>query len=107
MLLMDTRSAKREKGLFELARHFATFIHDLDSGRWPGLSESDRQRLRGQTASRGAELLRQAAERGFDDRALLESGESAPLRNQSGPGPVEANPKPSVSVPTDKARTSE
>jgi eukaryotic-like serine/threonine-protein kinase len=100
-----TSTAPQE--LFELARYLAAFIHDLDSGRWPRLIEVERQRLRATCVSRATDLLRLAAERGFDDRALLESSDLAPLRRQPGPRPLKAGPKSSASEPADRVKTSE
>jgi eukaryotic-like serine/threonine-protein kinase len=93
--------------LFELARYLAIFIKDLDSGRWPGFREAERQQLRARCTSRGTELLRLAADRGFEDRSLIESAELAPLRNQPGVRAQAARLKPPASEPADRVKTSE
>jgi len=68
---------------FDVARHLAFFITDLDLGRWPELTGPERQSLRDRCADRGVQLLSQAVAKGHRERALFDSPELSPLRKHA------------------------
>jgi hypothetical protein len=51
----------------DLARSLASWVTELDAGRWPRLAEGDRPWFRHRCADRAVELLTQAVQHGAGD----------------------------------------
>jgi eukaryotic-like serine/threonine-protein kinase len=65
---------------YDVARCLGQLMNDLDSGRWPELSQPARRAIGRECADRAAEMLDQAVKQGFRDVGRLESDDFAGLR---------------------------
>ena len=78
-VIRDLKTDNPEE-LYGIARCLGELIVDLESGRWPDLTQGERLAIRRECTDRAVNLLVQSARRGFRDAVRLESAEFAGMK---------------------------